>query len=122
VFFILLFLIGRTVASEPARPASIDGFVTGTGATVLGGVAIGVNELNEGRYQQAVSDHAGYYRVDHLTSGAYSIWAEAKGYGCIVYPNLALFPQGSIFTRTSILKAQERAPRLVKLSAATISN
>jgi len=30
--------------------------------------------------------------MDDLNPGAYSVWAEVKSVGCIIYPNIPIFP------------------------------
>ena len=70
----------------------VEGLITGDADAPLARVTVGVDGLAAGEHRQVVSDSAGHYLLDELRPGGYSLWAEAKGYGCIIYPKVAVFP------------------------------
>ncbi|HSU29705.1 MAG TPA: carboxypeptidase-like regulatory domain-containing protein [Bryobacteraceae bacterium] len=85
----LLLLLARGVsAGESSYASGIDGFVTSDIQAVVAGATVGVDGLANGLHREAVTDSSGYYLVDNLRPGAYSVWAEFRGYGCIIYPHI----------------------------------
>lgn len=70
----------------------VEGFITGDANAPLAAVTVGVDGLATGEHHQVSSDSVGHYLLDELRPGGYSLWAEAKGYGCIMYPKVAVFP------------------------------
>ena len=46
--------------------------------------------MARGKFSQATTDVSGYYLFDDVRPGAYSMWAEARGYGCILIPHIAV--------------------------------
>ncbi len=50
------------------------------------------DSITKGLHRQAASNGCGYYLVDYFNPGAYSVWAEVKGLGCIIYRNISVFP------------------------------
>ena len=86
-----LLLVGASMARQPNSRASIDGFVTGDLVTALPGATVGIGSVTGSFHRQTTTDPSGYYSLDELQQGAYSLWAEVKGYGCILYPQVAVF-------------------------------
>jgi len=89
VFFILF---GVIAGSQTNEPAAIEGFVTSDIAAVIPGAKIGVDSLTRGFHRETATNNSGYYLVNDLNPGSYSVWAEVSGLGCIIYPHVALFP------------------------------
>ncbi len=87
---LVLFLAAATIASDPAKNSSIEGFVTLNGAAYLAGVTIGVANQASGGHFEVRTNKSGYYVFEDIRPGAYTIWADAQGYGCILIPRLAL--------------------------------
>jgi len=83
---------GLIAAAETDKPSGVDGFVTTELTAVVPGARIGIDSLSKGFHSETTTDVTGYYSMDDLTPGAYSIWAEVRGLGCIIYPHLALLP------------------------------
>ncbi|MFL6414925.1 MAG: carboxypeptidase-like regulatory domain-containing protein [Bryobacteraceae bacterium] len=79
-------------AAEADDPSGIDGFVTAELTASVPGARIGIDSLSKGFHRETTTDVTGYYLMDDLTPGAYSIWAEVRGLGCIIYPRVALLP------------------------------
>lgn len=73
-----------------AGEASVQGFVALNAVASLPGVTIGLDNLGHGTHFEATTDGSGYYQFPEVTPGAYSIFADAKGYGCILIPHLAV--------------------------------
>ena|SRR5579863_8160155 len=89
--FALLLIAVATHGRQP-QSAAIEGFVSSNLASVLPGAKVGVDSLTRGYHREAVTNTSGYYIVDELQSGAYSVYAEVPGYGCIIFPHVALMP------------------------------
>ena len=60
--------------------ATIVGTITDTSGSVVPGVTISVNNVNTGVSLTGVTSSAGYYRVENLIPGQYTVEAEAKGF------------------------------------------
>ena len=88
---LFLFLVGAIMAREPSARSSIDGMVTSDLATVLPGATVGLSSLTGAIHRETVTNLSGYYLLDDLPAGGYTLWAEARGYGCILYPHVAVF-------------------------------
>ena len=78
--------------AETDKPSGIDGFVTTELTAAVPGARVGIDSLSTGFHRETLTDVTGYYSIDDLTPGAYSIWAEVRGLGCIIYPRVALLP------------------------------
>jgi hypothetical protein len=86
----LLFLAASTVGNDLPNASSIEGFVTLNSASYLAGVKVGVDNRARGTHFEGKTNTSGYYMFEDIRPGAYSIWAEVKGYGCILIPRLAV--------------------------------
>ncbi len=85
----LIFLFtASTLATGPTR-SSVDGLVTLNGISPLPDVTVGLEGLANGRHWQAKTNASGYYLFEDVRPGAYSMWADARGYGCILIPRVA---------------------------------
>ncbi|HTU45428.1 MAG TPA: carboxypeptidase-like regulatory domain-containing protein [Bryobacteraceae bacterium] len=89
---LFLILFGVLAGSQTNEPSGIEGFVTSDIAAVIPNVKIGVDSLTRGLHREAATDNSGYYLVNDLSPGSYSVWAEVTGLGCIINPHVALFP------------------------------
>lgn len=83
---------GLIAAAQTDERSGIDGFVTTELAAAVPGARIGLDSVSKGFHRETTTDVTGYYTMDDLAPGAYSIWAEVKGLGCIIYPRRALLP------------------------------
>ncbi len=77
--------------TQPVTRSGIDGFVTMDVTAAATGASIGVDSMTKGGHFRATTSNSGYYLVDDIEPGAYSVWAEVKGIGCIIYPNVAVY-------------------------------
>ena len=89
-----------------AQSAVVEGYVTTEEASALPGANIGLDSLTHGYHRSAVADVSGHYLMDELQPGAYSLFAEVKGQGCILLPHVTLQPgqhlrQDFHFTRSA---------------------
>jgi hypothetical protein len=91
-FCVLFILFGIVAGAQADRSSGIEGFVTSDIAAVIPNARIGVDSVTKGFHRETVTNASGYYLVDELNPGAYSVWAEVKGLGCIIYPHVAVFP------------------------------
>ena len=89
---ILAILLGTLLVAQSDQPSGIEGFVTSDIASVIPNATIGVDSVTRGFHRQTVTNTSEYYLADELNPGAYSVWAEVKGLGCIIYPHVAVFP------------------------------
>jgi hypothetical protein len=87
---VLLLLAASAGLSDPHQSSSIEGFATLNATTHLTDVTIGVDSLAKGTHLQRNTNTSGYYLFEEGEPGAYSMWAEAKGYGCILIPRVAV--------------------------------
>ena len=78
-------------AREPNTRSSLDGFVTSDLTAALPGATVGIDGLTGGLHRQTATNSSGYYLLDDVPPGGYSVWAEVRGYGCIIYPHVAVF-------------------------------
>lgn len=87
---LLLFVAAPIGASDRDKSSGIEGTVTLNTTIHLAGVTIGVDSLARGTHIQSETNESGNYLFDDVRPGAYSMWAEAKGYGCILIPRVAV--------------------------------
>lgn len=85
---LLLLVVHANSAAMSSDASGVDGFVTSNIQAVIAGAPVGVDSLANGLHRETVTDSSGYYLIDNLRPGAYSVWAEFKGYGCIIYPHV----------------------------------
>ena len=86
--WLALFFAASISPSDPHQSSSIEGFVTLNAATQLADVKIGVDGLARGMHLQVKTNTSGHYLFEEVLPGAYSMWADAKGYGCILIPRV----------------------------------
>ncbi|HEY3453814.1 MAG TPA: carboxypeptidase-like regulatory domain-containing protein [Bryobacteraceae bacterium] len=79
-------------AAQHDRASGIEGFVTADVTASIPNARIGVDSVTKGLHRETVTDASGYYLFSELNPGAYSVWAEVPGLGCIVYPHVVVFP------------------------------
>lgn len=89
---LLLVLLAIIAPAQQDPPSGIEGFVTSDIAAMIPNAKIGVDSVTRGFHRESVTNSSGYYLVNELNPGAYSVWAEVKGLGCIIYPHVAVFP------------------------------
>jgi Carboxypeptidase regulatory-like domain len=89
---LFLLLTGSLLGGESSDRSGIDGFVTRDMAAAVSGATIGIDRQTGGFHRQTKTNASGYCSIDDLEPGRYSFWGEIKGYGCIIYPHVALFP------------------------------
>jgi hypothetical protein len=85
-----LLLLSATLAGQPNDGPRIEGFVTADVSAAIPGVSVGLDSLTRTIHRQVLTDNSGYYLLDNLPAGTYTMFAEAKGYGCIIYPRVAV--------------------------------
>jgi len=89
-----LFLILALLASPPVKqvgptPAAvIEGSATTDGGAPLPGVKIAIDSLTKPAHLEAQSDAAGRYAIENVLPGVYTIFADARGFGCVVIPKV----------------------------------
>ena len=103
---LFLLLAASLIGAQTDDRAGIEGFVTSdTLAAAVYGATVGIDSRAGSFHRQTTTNTSGYFLMDDLQPGGYSLWAEIKGYGCIIYPHVALFSgepayQGFHFVRT----------------------
>jgi hypothetical protein len=76
----IAFLISAATLARGQQNATIVGTITDTSGSVVPDVTVSVNNVNTGVKRTAVTNSAGYYRVENLIPGQYTVEAEAKGF------------------------------------------
>jgi len=88
-FFAMAFFAAMSARQEaPSSAPAIEGYVTTDGAAPLAAVRIGVDSLTKTAHFEAQTNTAGYYVIENVPPGAYSVWADARGFGCVVIPRV----------------------------------
>jgi len=88
---LLLILVGVIFGEDPSQRSSIEGFVTSEITAPVPGAIVGIDSAMRSSHRETATNTSGYYFLGDLNPGAYSLWAEVKGFGCILYPHVALF-------------------------------
>ena len=83
----LLFLIAVIGGGEPNQMSSVEGFVTSEVTASVADAKIGLDGLVRPIHRETRTDAAGYYFLRDLQPGAYILWADVAGLGCIMYPS-----------------------------------
>jgi len=104
-FFVVL--LGATLAmqAQQQHPATrVEGFVSSDLAGAIPGAAIRLDSITSGYHRDTLTNSSGYYSIDELQPGSYSLCAEVRSYGCIIYPRVVIQPgervrQDFIFVR-----------------------
>jgi hypothetical protein len=86
----LLLLIAAIVGGEPSQVCSVEGFVTSDVTASLPGAKIGLDGLARPIHRETGTDASGYYFLGDIQPGAYSLWAEVTGVGCIIHPSVVV--------------------------------
>jgi hypothetical protein len=89
--WIFILALATLLPAQTEQHCGIEGYVSSDVADALSGATINIDSITRGFHRQAASNGSGYYLVDGLTPGAYSVSAEVKGLGCIVYPKIPIF-------------------------------
>ena len=87
-----LFLAAVVRPQDQQQSSAIEGFVTSDLAAVVPNATIRLDSITKGYHRDTQANASGYYMFDELQSGAYSLCAEVRGLGCIIYPHIALMP------------------------------
>ena len=103
---VLCLLIAGFAAYPMGPSSSIDGLVTSDIAGTIPNARIGVDKVTGGFHRETTTNSSGYYLVDDLSPGAYSVWAEVRGLGCIIYPHLAVPPGERIHQNFHFVRAK----------------
>jgi hypothetical protein len=90
--FLLVATFGIRGQERPQSAAAIEGFVTSDVTAVVPGATIHLDSLTRGYHREATTSTSGYYLMEEVQPGAYSLYAEVRGFGCIIYPHIALMP------------------------------
>ena len=87
-----LLLSGVAFTAKADERSGIDGFVTTSAATPIAGAKIRIDSVTRGSHHEVATNLSGYYLIDGLSPGAYSVCADVAGVGCIIYPHVAITP------------------------------
>ena len=71
--------------------ASIGGRVTETSGAPIAGAKVSVRNKFSNEFEITKSNTDGFYRIEGLRQGNYSVFAQAEGYGCIWVLNVLLY-------------------------------
>lgn len=89
-WYLTLLLGLATLAGSANKSSTVDGFVTLNATVPLAGVTIGIDSRAWGIHLESTTNASGYYLFQDVRPGAYAMWADAKGYGCILIPHVAV--------------------------------
>jgi len=70
--------------------AAIEGVASTDGGAPLPGVRIALDSLTRPLHLEAQTNMTGHYTIDNVPPGAYSLSAEAKGFGCTIVPKVVI--------------------------------
>lgn len=84
---VVLIFFAETVVSAPKKPSGVEGVVTLDGSA-FAGVEVEASSASIGAFWETSTNRAGYYSLDDIRPGRYTMWAEASGHGCIVIPRV----------------------------------
>lgn len=88
-FFSMTFFAVLSAQQEgPGSAGVIEGYVTTDASAPLAAVRIGVDSLTKTAHFEAQTNTSGYYVFENVTPGAYTVWADARGFGCVVIPRV----------------------------------
>jgi hypothetical protein len=90
ILLIMALLWASPVRQADLAVAGMEGVVTTDGGAPLPGVKIAMDGLAKPIHLETLSNTAGQYTIANVPPGAYTIAAEAKGFGCVIIPKLAL--------------------------------
>ncbi|MBV8573214.1 MAG: carboxypeptidase regulatory-like domain-containing protein [Acidobacteriaceae bacterium] len=96
------------LASDDTHRSSVEGAVTLNSRSALPAVTIGIDSRGEGVHLETVTNTAGYYLFAEVKPGAYSMWADARGYGCILIPRVAVQYGQRVRRDFNFVRAQPR--------------
>ena len=88
----VLLCAGLTIQGGQQQSAAVEGFVTSDLASALPGTTIRIDTVTRGYHRETITNTSGFYSIQELPPGAYSIFAGYEAYGCIIYPQVALMP------------------------------
>lgn len=108
-FYLALTIAAVAPANVPVRKSGIDGFVTSDIQAVIAGAAVGIDNVGTGLHRQTATNTSGYYVFDDLRPGAYTVWSEVKGYGCILYPHIVV-AEGALIRQDFYFARAKRTP------------
>ena len=98
------------VRGQEQTAASIEGFVTSDPAVALAGATVRLDSLAKSYHRETQTNATGHYSLEELQPGAYSLCAEIRGLGCIIYPHIALMPNQRMRQDFVFVRAK-RTPR-----------
>jgi hypothetical protein len=75
---------------DPTAMAAVEGTITTDGGAPLAGVKLAIDGLAKPIHMETVSNPQGQYAIANVQPGAYTVSAEAKGFGCVIIPRLVL--------------------------------
>src|SRR4051812_46995573 len=86
--------VAVTILFAPAAWAQATGSILGTVSDTSGGVVMGAHvsatNINTNVTREAVTNHAGYYQIDNLLPGEYTVTTEMTGFKKSVRPKFEL--------------------------------
>ena len=85
-----LLLAVPILAGNSNKSSSVEGFVTLNAMVPLAGVTVEIDSRGWGIHLEGTTNTSGHYLFQEVRPGAYSMWADAKGYGCILIPHVAV--------------------------------
>jgi len=86
---VLLIFFAETVVSTAQKTSGVEGVVTIDGS-VFTGVEVEASSASMDAFWETSTNSSGYYLLDEVRPGQYTMWAEASGYGCIVIPRVVV--------------------------------
>jgi hypothetical protein len=89
---LLTLVAGCALNGKSDQSCGIEGFVTSDAVAAVPGARVGIDSVTKGLHRESSTNINGHYSFEELPPGAYSIWAEIKDLGCLVYPHISLFP------------------------------
>jgi hypothetical protein len=115
---VLLLFLAETVLGGP-KGSGIEGVVTINGSG-LAGVEVIASSAAIGAFWETSTNSSGYYSLDEIRPGRYTMWAELSRHGCIVVPHVLVkegerlrqdfhFAKGKTYPGCESLKPKKRS-------------
>lgn len=70
--------------------AAVEGKITTDAGKPVANATVFLDAGSRRFHLETKSNAAGRYEFENLQAGQYMLWSELPGYGCIVYPNIAV--------------------------------
>jgi hypothetical protein len=86
---VLLLVLAETPVAATKTGSGVEGIVT-LGDSAFAGVEVEASSASMGAFWETSTNQSGYYLLDEVRPGEYTMWAESSERGCIVIPRVRI--------------------------------